>query len=488
MKFNKFINQYPLSKTLRFELKPVNETADYIEHYGSEYLKSVVKQDESRYDDYLKMKLLIDDLHRNFISTRLGYDLNGILGHPRDTNDGSEVLDVDDMQNAFDIYISTKKKYENPSQAENAKKKWINHQIELRRKLVKVFKDAKHLFDGKLFSTLLPDFLAEDGRWDDNQELVTSFNKFATYFTGFHENRKNMYAADDKATSIANRSINENLPTFFENILVYQKIIASKQHAAAIALKLDPMLLKRLNVISLDEVFTPEFYLKLFSQQGIEAFDCLLGGIKSAQGESVDGLNQLINEYRQQYNKMHDDQILTRRNFPFMQRLYKQILAETTSVSFSYEPYQDDQTMLSELKKLVAEFNQHNGFFKGLRKTASYLKTSDASQVYLRSNALRFLSHQWLGSYAILPCAFEQYVDTAAGLTKKKDKEKLLKLIESDSKKVALFSLAEIQNWLDAYLQGQDSSNAFIIRAMELRGATVIEYFSKALEDGLMGC
>ena len=453
MKFNKFINQYPLSKTLRFELKPVNETADYIEHYGSEYLKSVVTQDKSRYDDYLQIKVLIDDMHRDYINQRLGYDPGGILGHPRNLSDGSEVLTVADMQHAFDTYFQTK--IAKKDELDKAKKEWGDYQTGLRTKLVRVFKDQGYLFDKHLIDKNLPSFLSEAGQWEEHKRLVESFQKFTTYFTGFHQNRKNMYVADDKATSIANRSINENLPTFFENILVYQKIIASKQHAAAIALKLDPMLLKRLNVTSLDEVFTPEFYLKLFSQQGIEAFDCLLGGIKNAQGESVDGLNQLINEYRQQYNKVHDGEILTRKNFPFMQKLHKQILAKTTSASFSYEPYLDDQTMLSELKKLAAEFNQYDGFFKDLREITSYLKTSDASQVYLRSNALRFLSHQWLGSYAILPCAFEQYVDTAAGLTKKKDKEKLLKLIESDSKKVALFSLLRYRTGLMPICRGK---------------------------------
>ena len=57
---------------------------------------------------------------------------------------------------------------------------------------------------------------------DEEKELVNEFRDFTTYFTGFHENRKNMYVADEKATSIGFRLINENLPKFIDNLNIFQ--------------------------------------------------------------------------------------------------------------------------------------------------------------------------------------------------------------------------------------------------------------------------
>ena len=39
--FKDFTHQYPISKTLRFELKPYKETADRLEQFKSSYLREV---------------------------------------------------------------------------------------------------------------------------------------------------------------------------------------------------------------------------------------------------------------------------------------------------------------------------------------------------------------------------------------------------------------------------------------------------------------
>ena len=57
---------------------------------------------------------------------------------------------------------------------------------------------------------------------------IAKFNDFTTYFVGFYDNRKNMYVADDKATSIAHRMIDENLPKFVDNMDVFERIAASE--------------------------------------------------------------------------------------------------------------------------------------------------------------------------------------------------------------------------------------------------------------------
>lgn len=50
---------YSLSKTLRFELKPIGKTLEYIESKG------LIAQDEQRAEEYKKVKDIIDRYHKN---------------------------------------------------------------------------------------------------------------------------------------------------------------------------------------------------------------------------------------------------------------------------------------------------------------------------------------------------------------------------------------------------------------------------------------
>ena len=63
--WDKFTNQYSLSKTLRFELKPVGKTEENIK------LKGLVSRDELRARDYKEVKEIIDNFHRDFIERAL---------------------------------------------------------------------------------------------------------------------------------------------------------------------------------------------------------------------------------------------------------------------------------------------------------------------------------------------------------------------------------------------------------------------------------
>ena len=53
---------YSLSKTLRFELKPIGKTLEQIERKG------LLTQDEQRSEEYERMKIIIDDYHKRFIA------------------------------------------------------------------------------------------------------------------------------------------------------------------------------------------------------------------------------------------------------------------------------------------------------------------------------------------------------------------------------------------------------------------------------------
>ena len=68
-----FINKYTLSKTLRFELKPIGKTLENIQ------TKGLLQQDAIRAKSYQEVKKLIDRYHQYFIELALdGLKLNNL--------------------------------------------------------------------------------------------------------------------------------------------------------------------------------------------------------------------------------------------------------------------------------------------------------------------------------------------------------------------------------------------------------------------------
>ena len=53
-----FIGLYPVSKTLRFELRPIGKTLEWIEK------NKVLEKDAQKSEDYPKVKALIDEYHK----------------------------------------------------------------------------------------------------------------------------------------------------------------------------------------------------------------------------------------------------------------------------------------------------------------------------------------------------------------------------------------------------------------------------------------
>ncbi len=450
----KFTKQYSLQKTLRFELKPVDETADYIEEYGSDYIKSIVKNDEKRSDDYQKVKKLIDDLHRDYISKK--------LESLADEKTENPIIAGENLSRAFEDYKIFKEKPSNKSLEEQ----WKKQQNELREKLAGVFSDKGDLFKKELITKRLPEFLKRNQQWKENKEPVESFKKFTTYFTGFHENRKNMYVKDDKDTSIANRAINENLPKFFENCIIFQDI--RQKHKNLELSFTDKETLKVLGIQDFSRVFEPDFYLRLFSQDGIESYNNLLGG-KTFENNIIDGLNKEINQYRQKEN-IHS------RELPVFSKLHKQILAEITSHSFSYEPYTTDEQMLFEIRDLINRLSSSQGDFFKLKGIIEKIKNCDTGGVFLRGNAIDELSNCWLGNYRRIEWALDYFIEESGQFKNKKDKKNYKKR----TKNQGYFSIEEIQSWMDFYLKNHDDDSEekrIYDNAMKNNGRSLVDYF-----------
>ena len=130
-----FVRKYALSKTLRFELKPVGETAEKIEDFKNKTIASIVEQDKKRAQDYKKIKKIIDDYHRYFIEQVLG----------------QEILTGTDIKKASDAYNALKATPKDKDKREQ----FNNIQGNLRTKIAKAFKEQSGkycLFDAGLLN------------------------------------------------------------------------------------------------------------------------------------------------------------------------------------------------------------------------------------------------------------------------------------------------------------------------------------------------
>lgn len=153
--------KYSLSKTLRFELKPVGKTLEYINENG------VVSEDEHRAQSYKYVKKYCDEYHKFFI------------------NECLEKFEF--SSNLLDEYYLLYKK-ENKSIEERQKQKDI--ETKLRQEVSDCFtKNDK--FDSLFGKDMIQKYLIE--LYKSNEEKINQimeFQKFTTYFSGFNINRK----------------------------------------------------------------------------------------------------------------------------------------------------------------------------------------------------------------------------------------------------------------------------------------------------------
>jgi CRISPR-associated protein Cpf1 len=103
-----FINKYNLSKTIRFELKPVGKTIDFIKENG------LIEEDKQREKDFNEVKKIMDEYYVEFIENSLK----------------NIKLDLSDLQEYYTIYFELKKdKYNSDlkKQFKNIQKKIANN-------------------------------------------------------------------------------------------------------------------------------------------------------------------------------------------------------------------------------------------------------------------------------------------------------------------------------------------------------------------------
>lgn len=425
-----FIGQYSLSKTLRFELRPIGATQKLMEDFKGQAQDSLFEFDAERARAYPQVKKVLDDYYRSFIEDVLSWFQ----------------FKTTDIRKAFELYRRAKTdKAAGQEYAALAKT--------LRGFIAKAFtaKNKDYMLDEykKLFKQDSNSKLYE---WLDNRvasgaittaehediiNALKKFDSFTTYFVGYKQVRENLFVADDKATAIANRVVNENLPRFFENCLRMERIKSAY-----------PELYQAIAPFA--SAFVPETYANVLSQSVITQYNQMIG--RPGQDPDVKGVNSLINEYRQK-NRIHN------RDLPMMAPLYKQLLSDREEMIQDIIGSEEEMTAAT---REALELTQTTAAEIG-KLAVNYIVADNAESIFINGNALSNLSHKLYSEWDLINRAAENRLESLRG-TEKKRLENALK---------TAVSMAELQAIIDEHITGLDDA----LRESYAQVPALSEYF-----------
>ena len=337
--------KYALSKTLRFELKPIGKTRENIEK------NNLLKEDEYRAIAYKNVKKYCDEYHKYFIENCLeNFKLT------------DELLDK--------YYLLFKK----IQKTEEEKSEFSNIQSQLRAEISNRFKKDKQ-YNGLFGKNMIEEYLQILYSSDtDKMKEISEFKKFTTYFSGFNKNRENMYVETEDSTAISYRLINENLPIFVNNLIIYSKIknsLANKMDILAKDLE------EYMHVDNIDEIFNLYYFNDVLTQRGIEIYNIMISGKSKESGEKIKGINEYINEFNQ---KNKDSKL------PKLRQLYKQILSEKVGTSFVIDTIDSDKELVEKIQNYYINFRNSIYGDEKLLNLLENIDKYDLNKIYVNNN------------------------------------------------------------------------------------------------------
>ena len=399
----RFTRVYPLSKTLRFELKPIGKTLEFIQSNG------LLKQDQHRAESYVKVKKIIDDYHKTFISSVLvDFKLNY-------TDEGKK-----NSLEEFYLYYMIRTKEEVQQKAFDDIKDKLRKQIADAFSKSDVFKriDKKELIKEDLLTFV---------QTSEERALVEEFKDFTTYFTGFHENRKNMYSAEAQSTAIAYRLIHENLPRFIDNMGIFDKVKVSSLSDVFAQIYTDYE--SYLNVTDIREMFVLSYFNVVLTQVQIDVYNSIVGE-----------LNKHINLFNQQQKDKS-------KKLPKLKLLYKQILSDRNVP----EEFESDEDVLVAIERAYAELNEWvlcNE--RSLKELLCHLSDYDLNGIYVCNDLqLTDISQKMFGSWEMIQKAMiEELKRTVPRKSKSEKNEAYEERIQKMYKSFKSISIAQINHSL----------------------------------------
>ncbi len=413
MNLDSFTHKYKLAKTLRFELRPVGRT---LETFKEKFLPGDMRRDEA----YPVVKELLDGEHKALLERALS-------NPPVD-------LDWTALAQAHEDYRMSDKSKE-------ARDALAAKQAEFRKKIVALFK-ADEAFPSLTAPTPKDAFAAMRQRFEDaGQEIpeaLSTFSRFAGFFKGYQENRRNIYSDEAQATSAANRAVNENFPKFLEDVRIFRHIADAYPSIVDDAEKeLEPLL----DGQALNSLFNPAAYGSFLSQSRIDFFNQILGGFVPEEGEKTRGVNEFVNLYRQQHEDARTDHALSP-----LRPLYKQILSDRETLSLVPLALGNDIDAVTALR---AMFEKHllgleteSGRKNVLDELQSQLRTlSPSDGIWVDAAEIPRVSMDLLGSWNALGSLMESAAE--ARFASESTEKKRLAAVEKWMKR-SVYALSEL--------------------------------------------
>lgn len=400
-----FIGCYSLSKTLRFELKPIGRTAEAIVESG------ILEKDAHRAESYQKVKKLIDRYHKAYIAQCLSYfHFNG------------EMLDE-----FYELYSKSQR-------TDDDVRRMGALQGALRTAVGKALRGEeayKRIFSKKLIREDLPEFLEEL----DEKNMVEEFRKFTTYFTGFHKNRENMYSDDAQHTAIGFRLVHENLPKFIDNMRVFALVAQSPvaEHFPELYKDMESYL----NVEEIGEMFNLQYYNMVLTQEQIEVYNGIIGGRTTEEGRKIQGLNEYINLYNQRQKDR-------KTRLPKFKLLFKQILSDREKLSWLPDMFSDSSQVLEAIEEKYHEL--HDELMITLKTMFESLEDYDLEHVYIKNDLqLTNLSQRIFGDWNFISQKIEEDYKALMPKKKKETEGDYAERVRQRIKKEGSFSIAYLQ-------------------------------------------
>ena len=434
-----FTGVYPVTKMLRFKLIPQGKTQEFIERDG------IIDIDTHRTESYHAVTEIIKRYHMKFIED--------ILSN----------LELDGLNDFYNLYILSERTQEEDDNFENLK-------TSLRKQVVKNFTEDKRfktLFKKELITNDLPEFI---GNNDEELELVNEFSKFTSYFTNFHKCMARLYSDEEKMGTIGYRTIDQNLPKYFDNIKIFEMLMNSE--ICNDVLEYEKQLQDLVNIKHINEFFNINGFKNVISQKGIDIYNTIIGGFTLDEKTHVKGLNTLI----QEYNKKNSE-----KKIPLLNPLFKQILSEKESFSFLYGKFHSDEELIESINKFYENleekvFSNEESF--NIAELINNINNYNKERIYIRTDSINIISNEIFQGWWVLSKAIEDNYDKENNASiKKKNTKTYLDKRKRELKKIKQYSIHDLNNIASKYLEKNiQIENYFISNVNKLENEIRLNY------------
>jgi len=465
--FQDFTNLYELSKTLRFELKPVPETEKILELNAAKTKK--FPKDLYRAENFEIIKKYTDELHRTYIRETLnnvnidylkfleifrinGKKKNEMTDENEESDENNEKDDIQKIKKELRSKIGNLfNKWNNDK--DNKFKDWVKIDVGKKEKEVsgdlfgkELITILKNYFKNKLDSKVNVPMLFFNEQEIKNGEakkqrkleaVFENFDKFTTYFTdSFYNNRKNYYKTEGRVGQVATRIIDENLPRFCSNLIAFNEVVSLY---STLLNNFDLGWKEYLNEKKINQTWVEKFELSNYDWKALfndvnYYNQCLLQEGIDKYNYIIKKLNKDINEYTQNKYKSVEKGNNNNPDINFFQKLHKQIHGERDFKLIEIDIDENNiftkilpEFILHSDMKLMTKIDEEVGVeeivgAERIIKIFIKQELKDLEKIYLSRRAIETISAKWFHSWETLKDLILGYLNKDLLESKKRKK------------------------------------------------------------------